>query len=272
MSVSRIEISLGLSEPYLYQLFRDKELSLSRVIWSARLDRCRKELQDPLQRHLERFQPDCTVDPGRFARGTALRLLAMARHVASTRLVPQANRLGLASHSQAESALEACKFFDDTVMRFALVKVERLASRRIKCLSIREIACLTGEMVLAFGARSRVGRKSEAHSAACECRATVCALQSAFSMMYWRRARNAPEKGCSLICNDYEYVDRKNRFGAPGIHARRTGVVCKESGERPLDRQAVADGEAECAPCCAAKCAGCACAGNTRPTAAPACA
>jgi 2-keto-4-pentenoate hydratase/2-oxohepta-3-ene-1,7-dioic acid hydratase in catechol pathway len=34
-----------------------------------------------------------------------LRLLAMARHVASTRLVPQANRLGLASHSQAESAL-----------------------------------------------------------------------------------------------------------------------------------------------------------------------
>jgi hypothetical protein len=29
----------------------------------------------------------------------------MARHVASTRLVPQANRLGLASHSQAESAL-----------------------------------------------------------------------------------------------------------------------------------------------------------------------
>ncbi|MEN3295822.1 MAG: hypothetical protein V7642_5075, partial [Burkholderiales bacterium] len=29
----------------------------------------------------------------------------MARHVASTRIVPQANRLGLASHSQAESAL-----------------------------------------------------------------------------------------------------------------------------------------------------------------------
>jgi hypothetical protein len=29
----------------------------------------------------------------------------MARHVASTRLVPHANRLGLASHSQAESAL-----------------------------------------------------------------------------------------------------------------------------------------------------------------------
>jgi putative phosphoribosyl transferase len=56
---------------------------------------------------LERFQPDCAVDPGRFARGTALRLLAMARHVASTRLVPQANRLGLASHSQAESALAA---------------------------------------------------------------------------------------------------------------------------------------------------------------------
>jgi hypothetical protein len=55
---------------------------------------------------LERFQPDCAVDPGRFARGTALRLLAMARHVASTRLVPQANRLGLASHSQAESALD----------------------------------------------------------------------------------------------------------------------------------------------------------------------
>jgi hypothetical protein len=54
---------------------------------------------------LERFQPDCAVDPGRFARGTALRLLAMARHVASTRLVPQANRLGLASHSQTESAL-----------------------------------------------------------------------------------------------------------------------------------------------------------------------
>jgi hypothetical protein len=54
---------------------------------------------------LERFQPDCAVDPGRFARGTALRLLAMARHVASTRLVPRANRLGLASHSQAESAL-----------------------------------------------------------------------------------------------------------------------------------------------------------------------
>jgi hypothetical protein len=71
---------------------------------------------------LERFQPDCAVDPGRFARGTALRLLAMARHVASTRLVPQANRLGLASHSQAESALEACKFFDDTVMQFALLK------------------------------------------------------------------------------------------------------------------------------------------------------
>jgi hypothetical protein len=55
---------------------------------------------------LERFQPACAVDPGRFARGTALRLLAMARHVASTRLVPQANRLGLASHSQAESALD----------------------------------------------------------------------------------------------------------------------------------------------------------------------
>jgi hypothetical protein len=56
-------------------------------------------------RFLERFQPACAVDPGRFARGTALRLLAMARHVASPRLVPQANRLGLASHSQAESAL-----------------------------------------------------------------------------------------------------------------------------------------------------------------------
>jgi hypothetical protein len=85
---------------------------------------------------LERFQPDCAVDPGRFARGTALRLLAMARHVASNltlipsppsgegsylhpspsgrrdgdegwRLVPRANRLGLASHSQAESALAA---------------------------------------------------------------------------------------------------------------------------------------------------------------------
>jgi hypothetical protein len=54
---------------------------------------------------LERFQPDCAVDPGRFARGTALRLLAMAGHVASTRLVPQANHLGLASHSPAESAL-----------------------------------------------------------------------------------------------------------------------------------------------------------------------
>jgi hypothetical protein len=54
---------------------------------------------------LEPFQPDCAVDPGRFARGTALRLLAMARHVASPRLVPQANRLGLAWHSQAESAL-----------------------------------------------------------------------------------------------------------------------------------------------------------------------
>jgi hypothetical protein len=58
---------------------------------------------------LERFQPACAVDPGRFARGTALRLLAMARHVASTRLVPQANRLGLASHSQAESALDTQK-------------------------------------------------------------------------------------------------------------------------------------------------------------------
>ncbi|RJF95280.1 hypothetical protein D3871_17745 [Noviherbaspirillum saxi] len=45
---------------------------------------------------LEQFHPDCTVDPGRFAHGTALRLLAMARHVASPRLVPQANRLGLA--------------------------------------------------------------------------------------------------------------------------------------------------------------------------------
>jgi hypothetical protein len=35
----------------------------------------------------------------------------MARHVASTRLVPQANRLGLASHSQAESALERPPMF-----------------------------------------------------------------------------------------------------------------------------------------------------------------
>jgi hypothetical protein len=70
-----------------------------------------------LPRYLERFQPDCAVDPGRFARGTALRLLAMARHVASTRLVPQANRLGLASHSQAESALAACFTIDRTQKR-----------------------------------------------------------------------------------------------------------------------------------------------------------
>ena len=54
---------------------------------------------------LDRFRPACPVNVGRFARGTALRLLAMARHVASPRLVPQANRLGLAWYSQAESAL-----------------------------------------------------------------------------------------------------------------------------------------------------------------------
>ncbi|WP_158597902.1 hypothetical protein [Noviherbaspirillum saxi] len=48
-----------------------------------------------LSARLEQFPPDCTADAGRFARGTALRLLAMARHVASPRLVPQANRLGL---------------------------------------------------------------------------------------------------------------------------------------------------------------------------------
>jgi len=45
---------------------------------------------------LEHFRLDCAVDPGLFAHGTALQLLAMARHAASPRLVPQANNLGLA--------------------------------------------------------------------------------------------------------------------------------------------------------------------------------
>jgi hypothetical protein len=73
---------------------------------------------------LERFQPDCAVDPGRFARGTALHLLAMARHVASTRLVPQANRLGLASHSQAESAL-VCAAAGSAIIATAANRVAR---------------------------------------------------------------------------------------------------------------------------------------------------
>ncbi|WP_382248632.1 hypothetical protein [Herbaspirillum sp. GCM10030257] len=61
---------------------------------------------------LERFHPDRTDDAGCFARGTALSrgrrgLLAMARHVASARLVPQPNHLSLAWPDQGESALEA---------------------------------------------------------------------------------------------------------------------------------------------------------------------
>ena len=44
---------------------------------------------------LERFQPDWLAVAGRIAPGPALRLLAIARYVASPRLVPQAIRLGL---------------------------------------------------------------------------------------------------------------------------------------------------------------------------------
>jgi hypothetical protein len=46
--------------------------------------------------NVEQFWPDCTVYAGRLTRGTALRLLAMACHVASPRLVPHAIRLGIA--------------------------------------------------------------------------------------------------------------------------------------------------------------------------------
>ena len=58
---------------------------------------------------LERFHLDCAVDPGHVARrfaSTVLHLLAMARHVVSTRLAPQANHLGLARHSQSERPLD----------------------------------------------------------------------------------------------------------------------------------------------------------------------
>jgi hypothetical protein len=81
------------------------ELKFAAIAMRLRSAGRRSHLNDFLFSPIERFQPDCTVDAGRFARGTALRLLAMARHVASPRLVPQANRLGLAWYSQAGSAL-----------------------------------------------------------------------------------------------------------------------------------------------------------------------
>ena len=54
---------------------------------------------------LERFRPDFPADAGCFAHGTALRLLAMAHHVASLHLVPRANHFGLAWCSPTESTL-----------------------------------------------------------------------------------------------------------------------------------------------------------------------
>ncbi|WP_151636660.1 hypothetical protein [Noviherbaspirillum aerium] len=59
---------------------------------------------------LERFRPDQADDPGRFASGTAVSLLAMApgrraRHVAPPRLVPQTDLLELDQAGQGKNAL-----------------------------------------------------------------------------------------------------------------------------------------------------------------------
>jgi predicted lipoprotein with Yx(FWY)xxD motif len=59
----------------------------------------------------------------------------MARHVASTRLVPRANRLGLASHSQAESALAARRIHQQSEdsMKIHLYVVKVLAPVTMAC-------------------------------------------------------------------------------------------------------------------------------------------
>ena len=73
------------------------------------------QVVSPQTSPLERFRFDLTDDPDCFARSTALCGNAesslpwsrgrRARHVASPRLVLQANHLGLAQSSQAEGAL-----------------------------------------------------------------------------------------------------------------------------------------------------------------------
>ena len=99
---------------------------------------------------LERFHPDRLVDVGRLAHGTALRLLAMARHDASARLVSRAIRLGLARAGQAETALGNRFYLQDELTLWQFFKPLTQVATQLPVFFFGRAVCFGLQVCIAF--------------------------------------------------------------------------------------------------------------------------